>query len=122
MTKVCATLETTRNLYGGYDCAEWVELPTQPNPFVELSQLSYAQANELLAAVMLYFAVCWIFKHFGFFIRRTQEVLMDPIDTTAVVSALGLLTAAVVAVGNAKHIPAAAMWVQSALTGMIKRG
>jgi len=44
------------------------------------------------------------------------------IDTTSVVSTLGLAVAAVGALGAAKLAPAALTWVWSLVTGMAKRG
>ena len=44
------------------------------------------------------------------------------IDTTAVVSTIGLGVAAVGALGAAKVAPAALTWVWSLVTGMAKRG
>ena len=43
-------------------------------------------------------------------------------DVTSVVTYIGYAVAAVVAIGGAKMIPAAAMWLYSSLTGMVKRG
>lgn len=43
-------------------------------------------------------------------------------DVTPVVTYIGYAVAAIVAIGTAKMIPAAAMWLYSSLTGMIKRG
>lgn len=43
-------------------------------------------------------------------------------DTSKIVEYIGYATAAIVAIGTAKLIPAAAMWLYSSLTGMIKRG
>lgn len=46
----------------------------------------------------------------------------DAPDVSAITTYIGYATAAVVAIGTAKMIPAAAMWLYSSLTGMIKRG
>lgn len=43
-------------------------------------------------------------------------------DTSKITTYIGYATAAVVAIGTAKLIPAAAMWLYSSLTSMIKRG
>lgn len=46
----------------------------------------------------------------------------DAPDVSAITTYIGYATAAIVAIGTAKMIPAAAMWLYSSLTGMIKRG
>lgn len=46
----------------------------------------------------------------------------DAPDVSSITTYIGYATAAVVAIGTAKMIPAAAMWLYSSLTGMIKRG
>lgn len=43
-------------------------------------------------------------------------------DVTDVVTYIGYAVAAITAIGVAKMIPAAAMWLYSSLTGMVKRG
>ncbi len=43
-------------------------------------------------------------------------------DVTEVLTYIGYAVAAVAAIGSAKMIPAAAMWLYSSLTGMVKRG
>lgn len=43
-------------------------------------------------------------------------------DVSSVVTYIGYAVAAVVAIGTAKMIPAAAMWLYSSLTGAVKRG
>ena len=43
-------------------------------------------------------------------------------DVTNVVTYIGYAVAAITAIGVAKMIPAAAMWLYSSLTGMVKRG
>lgn len=46
----------------------------------------------------------------------------DAPDVTPVVTYIGYAVAAITAIGVAKMIPSAAMWLYSSLTGMIKRG
>lgn len=43
-------------------------------------------------------------------------------DVANVVTYIGYAVAAITAIGVAKMIPAAAMWLYSSLTGMVKRG
>lgn len=43
-------------------------------------------------------------------------------DVSNVVTYIGYAVAAITAIGVAKMIPAAAMWLYSSLTGMVKRG
>lgn len=43
-------------------------------------------------------------------------------DVSAIVTYIGYAVAAIVAIGTAKMIPAAAMWLYSSLTGAVKRG
>lgn len=43
-------------------------------------------------------------------------------DVTDIVTYIGYAVAAIVAIGTAKMIPAAAMWLYSSLTGAVKRG
>lgn len=43
-------------------------------------------------------------------------------DTSKIVGYIGYATAAVVAIGSAKLIPSAAMWLYSSLGSMVKRG
>lgn len=43
-------------------------------------------------------------------------------DTSKIVQYIGYATAAIVAIGTAKLIPSAAIWLYSSLTSMIKRG
>ena len=43
-------------------------------------------------------------------------------DVTNVVTYIGYAVAAITAIGVAKMIPAASMWLYSSLTGMVKRG
>lgn len=45
-----------------------------------------------------------------------------PPDVSPVVTYIGYAVAAITAIGVAKMIPAAAMWLYSSLTSMIKRG
>lgn len=69
----------------------------------------------------------------GFFSHRYNQILvgaaasvplfaMAEIDTSAVVTTIGLGAAAVGALGAAKIAPAALTWVWSLVTGMAKRG
>ena len=46
----------------------------------------------------------------------------DAPDVSSVVTYLGLAVAAIGAIGAAKMIPAAAIWLWSALSGAVKRG
>lgn len=55
-------------------------------------------------------------------VMPTFALAADAPDVSSIVTYIGYATAAVVAIGVAKMIPAAAMWLYSSLTGMIKRG
>lgn len=46
----------------------------------------------------------------------------DQPDVSGIVTYIGYATAAIVAIGAAKLIPAAAMWLYSSLGSMVKRG
>lgn len=46
----------------------------------------------------------------------------DQPDVSSIVTYIGYATAAIVAIGAAKLIPAAAMWLYSSLGSMVKRG
>ncbi|ELA08291.1 hypothetical protein MOMA_07006 [Moraxella macacae 0408225] len=46
----------------------------------------------------------------------------DEPDVTKVVAYIGYAVAAITAIGVAKMIPSAAMWLYSSLTSMIRRG
>lgn len=65
---VCERLETVRNIYGGYDCAAWVEYTPL---FSDLAQLTYKDASALLSVTCALFALAWALKHVNFFARRT---------------------------------------------------
>ncbi len=43
-------------------------------------------------------------------------------DVSAVLTYIGYAVGAVVAIGSAKMVPSAAMWLYSSLTSMVKRG
>lgn len=52
----------------------------------------------------------------------TLAFAADQPDVSAVVTYIGYAVAALIAIGVAKLIPAAVMWLYSSLTTMIKRG
>lgn len=61
MSYVCSQLESTRNIYGGYDCKTWVE----QSSFVEQIAITRSQASEITVAICSILILGWIFGEIG---------------------------------------------------------
>lgn len=61
MSYVCSQLESTRNIYGGYDCKTWVE---QSSFFDEIA-ITRSQASEITVAICSILILGWIFGEIG---------------------------------------------------------
>lgn len=61
MSYVCSQLESTRNIYGGYDCKMWVE----QSSFVEQIAITRSQASEITVAICSILVLGWIFGEIG---------------------------------------------------------
>ncbi len=67
----CEVLETTPNIYGGYDCDTWVLVEPQTNPLTELNNLSPAETWEILGWTAAIFASAWVWKQLSLFAKRS---------------------------------------------------
>ena len=66
MSYVCSQLESTRNIYGGYDCKTWVE---QSSFFDEIA-ITRSQASEISAVICASLITAWIIGEFGSFLKN----------------------------------------------------
>lgn len=69
MAFVCQELETTRNIYGGFDCKLWVQQP--PSILAELA-ITRQQSADLSLELISLLTLAWIISKIIHMINRSR--------------------------------------------------